>query len=220
MRVAIVIPAKDEEKTIGEVVRSLVREGWKDVFVVDDESLDRTAEVALRTGADIIKLPVALGAFGAIQVGMRYALEKGFDVVVTVDGDMQHKVEFVKNLVEKISKGYDVVIGSCISRGGLLKKSMWKILKVLSGLECMDLTSGFRAYSRNAVETLLMDESFVLEYQDVGVLIICKKKGLKVVEVPVEMNERAHGKSRVFPNIVSILKYTVLTTLYAGINRW
>ena len=105
MRVAIVIPAKDEEKTIGEVVRSLVREGWKDVFVVDDESLDRTAEVALRTGADIIKLPVALGAFGAIQVGMRYALEKGFDVVVTVDGDMQHKVEFVKSLVDKWVQG-------------------------------------------------------------------------------------------------------------------
>ena len=68
MRVAIVIPAKDEEKTIGEVVRSLVREGWKNVFVVDDESLDRTAEVALRTGADIIKLPVALGVFGAIYL--------------------------------------------------------------------------------------------------------------------------------------------------------
>ena len=221
MKTLIIIPARNEEMTIEKVIRGLKREGWHDIVVVDDNSEDNTALLAKRTGVVVISHPICLGAWGAIQTGMRYALKKGYDIIVTVDADDQHEAKYVKHLVEEIKKnGADIVIGAYPERAHWAKKFLWYILKWISGLEFSDITSGFRAYRVGVIDKLLDDQGLILEYQDVGVLLICKKNKLKIREIPVKMQNRRYGNSRVFSSYWTIIKYAITTLFYAGAQRW
>jgi len=77
----VIIPAKDEAKTIGTVIKEIQLSGWHNILVVNDLSLDETAAIAQKNGALVMDLPIHLGAWGAIQAGMRYALEKNMMLV-------------------------------------------------------------------------------------------------------------------------------------------
>ena len=216
----IIIPALNEAASIARVIRKTRECGWQDILVVDDYSSDNTGQIAVRNGAEMLRLPMNLGAWGAIQTGMGYALEKGYTSVVTMDADNQHNPEHIKDLVPLLDQGYDVVIGSCISRGSASKQIAWPFLRKLSGLDIQDLTSGFRAYSRKAMALLLTNESFILDYQDVGVLLLCRKHKLRITEVQVLMCQREYGKSRVFRNMFLVINYFLSTLFLIGTKRW
>ena len=221
MKTLIIVPAKNEERTIEKVVKDLQKERWNHIVVVDDNSEDNTALLARLNGAEVISLPISLGAWGAIQTGMRYALKKGYEIVVTIDADDQHEALYIKELVKEVEQNKtDIVIGAYPDRAHWTKKGLWYILKWISGLNVSDITSGFRAYGLNAIKTLLDTHGLILEYQDVGVLLICKKKKFKIKEIPVKMQNRRYGNSRVFSSYWAIFRYTILTIFYAGINRW
>lgn len=222
MMTLIVIPALNEEKTISHVVNKVRLNGWDHVLVVDDGSDDTTFETAAAMGGvHVIRLPINLGAWGAIQTGMQYAVDKGFDRVVTMDADNQHEAEAIDLLVRRLEdNGNDLVIGSCLSRGSLAKRFIWKMFRILSGLEVADVTSGFRAYSQTAVKLMLTRKSHVLDYQDVGVLMLCRKYKLKIEEIHVDMNHRAHGRSRVYKNFRVIVQYVLTTLFLIGVKRW
>ena len=226
MRTLIIIPALDESETIGTVIHKIKSKGWHDILVVDDGSVDDTGLIAQRSGAQVITLPINIGAWGAIQTGMIYAIKKGYPRVVTIDADDQHEPDYIDDLVKNIQgsslapNGFDVVIGSCLSRGSFFKQIAWNVLKKLSGLKVQDLTSGFRAYNSTAIQTLLNKESLMLDYQDIGVLLLCKKKQLKIGEITVKMNQRANGHSRVYRNAMVIGKYLLSTLFLIGTKRW
>jgi len=220
MKPLIIIPALNEADSIADVIRKTRESGWNDILVIDDFSRDNTGQIAFSNGAGLIRLPINLGAWGAIQTGMGYALEKGYPAAVTMDGDNQHKPEHIKDLIALLDQGHDVVIGSCLSRGSASKQMVWPFLRKLSGLDIQDLTSGFRAYNRKAMALLLTNESFILDYQDVGVLLLCKKNNLKVTEVEVLMCQRENGKSRIFRNLFMIIAYFFSTLFLIGTKRW
>lgn len=216
----IIIPALNEAATIATVIQRTREYGWNDILVIDDFSEDATGQIAINNGAHLIRLPINLGAWGAIQTGIRYALEKGYPAVLTMDGDNQHKPGHIRELLIQLELGSDVVIGSCLSRGALLKQLIWPFLRKISGLDVQDLTSGFRAYNRKAMELLLSNESFILDYQDIGVLLLCKKNNLMITEIEVKMDERAHGKSRIFKNAYMVMKYFLSTVFLIITKRW
>ena len=113
-RIAVIIPAYNEEKTIGSVVRGVkgLGDGYE-VIVVNDCSLDATARNAEREGATVIELPVNLGIGGAVQTGFKYALAAGFDACVQVDGDGQHPPREIPKLIEPLFEdGFDMAVGS------------------------------------------------------------------------------------------------------------
>ncbi len=231
MKTLIIIPALNEAAIIADVVRKTYKSGWHNILVVDDCSQDNTGLIAIENGAELISLPINLGAWGAIQTGMRYALENGYSNVLTMDGDNQHKPEYIRILLTQIKDDdhldsndeihdNDVVIGSCLDRGSASKQFVWPCLRKLSGLDIQDLTSGFRAYNRKAMELLLTNESLILDYQDIGVLILCKKNNLKVAEIEVRMDQRENGKSRIFNNIYMIIKYFFSTLFLISTRRW
>jgi len=221
MKTLIIIPALNESETIGNIILNTKKEGWNDILVVDDCSMDYTRETVKQNGADLICLPINLGAWGAIQTGILFALDKGYSRVVTIDADNQHDPEYIKILLNELDQNQrDIVIGTCLDRGSRAKHFIWKIFKKLSGLEINDLTSGFRAYSKKSMEIVVSDESLILEYQDIGVLLLCKKYGLQLAEIDISMNQRQMGKSRTFHNHMSICRYIFSTLFLIAVKRW
>lgn len=214
----IVIPALNEAATVAEVVRKARAQSGADVVVVDDGSEDETRALALAAGAIVLRAPLWQGAWGAIQTGIRYAIRHGYAGVVTLDADGQHEPEHLLRLVAAAASA-DVVIAACPSRGSLARHVAWRYFRLLTGFDVEDLTSGFRYYNARACRLLAGEEATLLDYQDIGVLLLLRRSGLRVAEMLVPMNPRTTGKSRVFGSWWSVIRYMAETTLLC-LARW
>ena len=217
-RLLAVIPALNEAACIGDVIAQMRRHADVDVLVVDDGSTDDTAAVAIVNGARVLRAPLWQGAWGAIQTGIRYALRHGYSGVVTLDADGQHEPAHLPRLLEA-SRTADVVIAACPSRGSRLRQLAWGYFRLLTGFGIEDLTSGFRYYSARACRILQTREATLLDYQDIGVLLLLRSARLSIAEVPVEMNARVSGASRVFFSWWTVARYMIETSLLC-LARW
>ncbi len=207
-----VIPAKDEEASIGNVVRSLKTQFSADVLVISDGSTDSTVERAKEAGAIVLTQIISLGAWRTMQTGIRFAVKHDYQFVITMDGDGQHLAEEVPKLLAE-AKDNDVVIGSCIDRGSILRHFAWNLFRITSGLKIKDITSGFRLYNSAALHTLENRVATLLEFQDLGVLLLLRSVGLNIREVNVSMNVRVDGKSRIFRSWFRVAQYMLETAL-------
>jgi glycosyltransferase involved in cell wall biosynthesis len=214
----IVIPARDEAATIGMVVSSLIAAGWNDIFVIDDQSSDDTGHIARRAGATVVRPVLPLGAWGGMQLGIRHALARGYQAVITMDADGQHEVQDIPTLLAGAADA-DVVIGAHPQRASRLRHIAWRWFRVITDLDLEDVTSGFRYYNRDAIKILAAEEATLFDYQDVGVLLLLRKAGLRIAEVPVSMNTRQAGRSRIFYSWFSVARYMISTTLLC-LARW
>lgn len=149
-----------------------------------------------------------------MQTGIRYCYVNDYDRVITFDADGQHLPNSITQLVAAQSlSDDDVVIGSCIQRGSGARHVAWRLFRALSCIDVADLTSGLRIYSRAAIAILSSREATLLEYQDVGVLLMLKTFGLSLSEVQVEMLPREDGISRIFHSWGAVCYYMTHTTL-------
>ncbi len=210
----VLIPAHNEAATVGRVVAEVRRSCDYPVVVIDDCSTDATAAVAHGAGATVLPLPLQLGAWGAIQTGLRYALRHGCRIAITMDADGQHQPAFLKDLLGPLmTNRADVVIGAFPPRASPARRLAWGYFRWLTGLELEDITSGLRAYNHDAMTLLASREASLLDYQDVGVLLILHRRGLRTLEVPVSMQPRAQGGSRVFASWWTVGRYMLETSL-------
>jgi len=218
--VIVVIPARDEQADVADVVARVLALGFRAV-VVDDHSSDRTRQVARGAGATVLELPFHAGSWAAIQAGMRYARQYDCSHVVTLDADGQHNPEDIPQLLGLMAgRGApNVAIGACVARANRRRRLAWRVLRWLSGLQVRDLTSGFRAYDRTAVDLLASQQHTLLEYQDVGVLLCLGHAGLDIVEIEVPMQPRCHGMSRIFNSWSMVAYYLVYSALIGGSRR-
>lgn len=210
--ILVVIPARDEVETIATLIGQLRAAGHRDVLVIDDHSQDGTGAAALDSGARVIRPVLPLGAWGGMQTGIRYGLRAGYGHVLTMDADGQHEVEEIPKLLAAPPLA-DVVIGAFPERASRLRLLAWAWFRRLSGFDLRDLTSGFRLYNRAAMTVMAAPEATQLDYQDVGALLMIRRAGLSIKEVPVQMQLRLSGKSRIFHSWLSVLKYMAVTTL-------
>lgn len=214
MDAVLLIPAHNEQPTVGTIVRAARALTGHEVVVIDDESHDNTVQAARRAGATVLPLSLRLGAWGAIQTGLRYALRRGHRIAVTLDADGQHDPAYIEALLAPIRAGEaDVVIGACPTRVSRARRFAWSFFRLLTGFRIEDITSGFRAYNHAAMKVLASAEASLIDYQDVGVLLILRHKGLRLVEVPVVMAPRATGISRVFSSWLIVVRYMLQTSL-------
>jgi len=215
----VVIPARDEQDDITRVIREIHAACGLDVVVVDDASGDATIARARAVGAFVIPLSLQLGAWGAIQTGIRYALRAGYDCVLTMDADGQHEAVWIDAILAPVVSGRaDVAIGCCLQRGSRMRKIAWRLMKAVSDLRLEDLTSGFRVYNRAAMELLASREATLLEYQDVGVLALMRGHGLEIEDVEVTMLPRRSGASRVYYSWFAVFYY-MCHTLLLGFSK-
>ncbi len=215
----VVIPAFNEEQDLGGVIRQIKELNEFDVLVVNDGSTDRTAEVACDAQATVLNLSQQLGAWGALQTGLRYALRNGYKYVLTMDADGQHEAVWIWEMFQPVISGdADVSIGSCVRRGSRARKLAWVLLKAASGLTMQDITSGFRVYNERAIRVLSGRQATLLDYQDVGVLVQLNNAGLRLTDVPVTMLPRSSGTSRVYHSWLVVASY-MFQTLLLGISK-
>jgi glycosyltransferase involved in cell wall biosynthesis len=216
---ALLVPAHNEAGTVHTVVANALRLYPYPVYVIDDASADGTAEQARAAGARVIPLAAQLGAWGATQAGIRYAIERGHDAVVTLDADGQHDPAYVDALLAPLRAGAaDVCIGAWTERGSTLRRIAWHLLRLSSGIDLNDLTSGFRAYNAAAMQLLSGWRATYLDYQDVGVLALMLRHGMTVVDIPTRMAERGAGASRVFASWLIVVRY-MIHTMTLGLSK-
>ncbi len=214
----VVIPAYNESATIERVIADVRRMGYP-VIVVNDCSTDDTVAKAESAGAHVLDLPIRLGAWGGTQAGMRYALSMGAKYIITLDADGQHRAEDITCLHSALTEHTDIIIGACIERGSKARKIAWRLFRILTGLDIHDLTSGFRLYTIKAARELIKRESLFFEYQDIGILLLARAKGLRMKEVPVTMLPRAFGKSHIFQSWFQVFYYMMYTLLIVCVRR-
>ena len=207
-RIAVIIPAYNEERTVGEVVRGVKALGQGfDVVVINDSSRDRTAQSAEAAGATVIELPYNLGIGGAVQTGFKYAVINGYDGCVQADGDGQHPPEEIAKLVGPLfTDGYDIVIGSRFVGQTKYRVPFMRaigiriisiFLKMVSGMTVKDTTSGFRALNSRAMA--FFANEYPQDYPEPESLLFAHKKKFRVKEVSIEMRDREHGISSITP---------------------
>jgi glycosyltransferase involved in cell wall biosynthesis len=217
-RTLVVIPALNEADCIGEIIGQARQRAATDVLVVDDGSTDDTAAIATLAGATVLRAPLWQGAWGAIQTGIRFAVRHGYSAVITMDADGQHEPGYLPELIEA-GRDADVVIAACVSRGSHARQLAWAYFRLLTGLRFDDLTSGFRYYGPRACQLLASEEATLLDYQDIGVLLLLRRANLRISEISVMMNPRKSGASRIFFSWWTVGWYMAETSLLA-LARW
>ncbi len=206
IKILVIIPAYNEEESVGKVIdRVKTQLPEADILVVNDGSMDRTSEKAKESGAVVLDLPFNLGIGGAMQAGYKYALEKDFDIAIQVDGDGQHDPKEIPKLLKMLEeKNVDMVIGSRFIGDSEFKSSVMRrvgisilsrMIYLITGQKITDSTSGFRAVSRKAIKLFAMD--YPQDYPEPESLVLLHKAGLKIGEVPVNMNQRLAGESSI-----------------------
>jgi len=207
------IPAFNEESTIERTILSIPRkiQGVDDVqvLVIDDGSNDKTVELALNAGADkIVSHHTNSGVGAAFMTGIRNAILKNVDIVVTIDADSQFDSKEIPNLIRPILNNQaDVVIGS-----RFLKKMptnypkiktfgnrvFTRIVSWAAGQKFTDTQTGFRAYLKDVLLSISVVNEFTYTQE---VLLDLKFKNFKIIEVPVSVYYNEKRKSRVVKNI-------------------
>lgn len=195
MKLAIQIPAWNEEATIASTIAALPRAvaGFDtvEVLVVDDGSADGTAEAAAAAGARVVRLPLHRGLAHAFTAGLTAALAAGADVIVNTDADGQYDPADLPRLVAPILSGQaDIVLGdrgvATLSHFSPFKRALQRLgaraVRLLSGVPVWDATTGYRAFSRAAAAHLNCFTTFTYTLET---LIQAGQAGFAVGSVPV-----------------------------------
>lgn len=225
--ISIVIPTYNEKENIKRLIPKIF-EIVKDaeVIVVDDNSKDGTGDAARslqkKYKVRLIERPRKMGIGSAYKTGFKAA--KG-DVVFEIDADLSHDPRFLPQFLEAIKNGYDIAIGSRYVKGGniigwgIYRKSVSKIANMLSRillrLDVSDVTTGYRAYKKSALNSINIEKiksdgySFQLE-----ILYKLFKKGYKIKEIPIIFEDRKVGKSKLARKEMLNYIYTVLRLMF------
>ena len=202
---AVVVPAKDEEATLGELLDRVARVTVPGYvlcpIVVDDGSADRTSEVARERGAAVVRHAKNRGLGAAVRTGLGVAVEAGASVVAYLDADLEYYPEDIPGLVEPILAGRaDYALGSRFlggARGMRLYRRLGNyaftaLLALLTGCGISDGQSGMRAFSREAAARA----EIIHDYNYAQVLTLdLVRKGFRLEEVPIRYRVREHGES-------------------------
>jgi glycosyltransferase involved in cell wall biosynthesis len=223
-----IVPAYNEEASVAGVIRELHDfDAGFDVVVVDDGSVDRTAEVARDAGAHVVTLPFNLGIGGAVQTGFRYAWERGYELAVRVDGDGQHDPGELPAILGPLLAGEaDIVVGSRFAGTGSFRSSRSRRLGIrilawtVSALvrqRVTDPTSGFQALNRHGIALFAAD--YPHDYPEVEATVMVVRHRLRLREEPVRMRERSGGQSSIGALSAVYYMTKVLLALFVGLFR-
>jgi len=217
-RVLVVISTRNHAAGIQHLiqrVRSLV---GADVLVVDNRSTDGTCHLAESTGATVLRPLLAMTTWGSLQTGLRYGLARGYDAVITIDAEGRYEVEEIKTLLDHRYEG-DVVVSFFPARMSWIRRLAWQWFRWITGFALQDFVSGFRLYNRRSLEVATSTEATLLDYQDIGTLLLIRRRGLRVAEVALSMHTLKVDKSKIFQSWANAVRYIAVSSLLS-IAHW
>ncbi len=191
MKICIIMPGYNESRTIGQVVTN-ARKIIDDVVVIDDGSNDNTAQIAQNAGAYVIRHEINKGKGAALQTGFQYAVDKGYDIVVTMDSDGQHDPADIPNFLGALDKiGSGIIIGSRmgdISTMPWIRRCTNKLTSFtaskIAHQNINDSQSGFRLITIDVLKTIKLETTgFETESE---ILIKASKAGFRIISVPIK----------------------------------
>jgi glycosyltransferase involved in cell wall biosynthesis len=230
-RILVVLPALNEERTVALVVKE-VQAAIPDatVLVVDDGSIDRTGDQARSAGAQVVTNPFTLGVGGAMRVGFRVAESRGYEVLLQVDADGQHDARDIKLLLAELDDepGPQIVIGArfagqedfAVPRARrIAMRILAHHLSRVTGTRLTDVTSGFRAHNRAAIE--IFAKSYPADYlsDTIESLIIVADAGGRIHQVAVTMRPRLAGSPSQSPGRAALYLLRVMLVLALSVFR-
>lgn len=224
MKVLIIIPAHNEEHNLKRVIDHLTDTcpGY-DYVIINDGSTDRTKEICEENQYHVIHHPVNRGLTVAMQTGMNYAMEHGYDMALQFDADGQHLPEYIEDMVTCMEESNcDIVIASRFYKtkmpvrmrtlGG---KMISAAIYLTTGKYLTDPTSGMRLYKRNIINLLAKNVKFAPEPDTVAYFM---RMGAEVCEVKVKMEERTGGQSYLTP--INATKYMIRVLSAILLFQW
>lgn len=189
---------------------------------MNDGSKDQTVDICKQEGYRYLDLPVNLGLSGAVQAGLKFAYEQDYDCALQFDGDGQHKAEYIQQMIECMEQGYDIVIGSRFvtekkphSLRMLGNSIISSAIRCVTGRRICDPTSGMRLYNRKMIYEFAMNINYDPEPDTLAFLM---RKGAKIKEMQVEMDERTAGES-IF-NFASSISYMLRVWISIIFIQW
>lgn len=232
-KVLIIIPAYNESENIEHVVRHMMEEAPQyDYLVVNDGSTDNTLDLCRKANFHYLDLSINMGIGGAVQAGYVYAHKNNYDIAVQMDGDGQHDIAYLDELLKPIlDKKADVVIGSrFLEKEGFQSSAGRRLgINILSGLiwlttgqRIMDVTSGYRAVNRMFID--IYSKDYPTDYPEPEAIVSAIMHRGRVKEVPVQMKAREGGTSSITfkKSIYYMIKVTLaifICRLSYGIRR-
>jgi len=226
--VLVVIPAFNESKSIGQVLDQISSHGFQ-TLVVNDGSIDATADIAHQHGSRVVSLPLNSGVGGALRCGFRYAVENGFTAVIQCDADGQHLPNHLVDLLNAANRiDAHMVIGSRFGSisttydPSLVRRfAMWALSKVAQRAtkhKITDSTSGFRLIRQPLLGELAVNLPTYYLGDTFEAVVVAGRAGYHIEEIGVAMAPRMHGRSS-SGNVRSILLIgKVMTTVLLGIH--
>ena len=232
MKCLIIIPAYNEAANIEKVINNIVQNYPQyDYVIINDGSTDKTEKVCVNAGYQVLNLPINMGIGGAVQTGYRYAKKNNYDAAVQIDGDGQHDVAFLEDMLKLLETGEaDVVIGSrFVQKEGFQSSQIRRVgirflsilAQILTGVQIRDITSGYRVVNRRFIEIYAND--YPADYPEPEAMIIAAVHGGRIKEYPVIMRERENGTSSITfkKSVYYMIKVTLAIVIYriAG-KKW
>lgn len=206
LRTLIIIPAFNEEGSIEKVVNNLIEKFPKyDYLVINDGSTDHTQSICNSNKYQVVNLVINMGIGGAVQTGYRYARDNHYDIAVQIDGDGQHDVSYLEEMIRPIEEGQaDIVIGSrFLEKEGFQSTQIRRVGinflsflgKLLTGVRVKDITSGYRVVNTKFIRIFALD--YPADYPEPEAMVIAAVHGGRIKEYPVIMRERKAGESSI-----------------------
>jgi len=226
--VLVVVPAFNEVKSIGQVVNQVVTFGFQ-TLVVDDGSIDQTADIARQHGAHVVSLPLNSGVGGALRCGFRYAVENGFAAVIQCDADGQHLPNHLSDLVDAANRtNAHMMIGSRFGSENtthnptLLRRFAMSVLSKVAQHatkhKITDSTSGFRLIRQPLLGELAVQLPEYYLGDTFETVVVAGRAGYHIEEIGVAMAPREFGNSSSGDVRSILLIGKVLTTVLLGLH--
>ena len=213
MKLLLILPAYNEKDNIVNTVNRILE--FKetnqthvevDYIVINDGSTDNTEEICKNNNIKCLSLVQNLGIGGAVQTGYIYAYLNNYDIAVQFDGDGQHDIFSLPDLIKPILEDEaDFTVGSrFINKGTTFQSTFMRrvgiknlsfLIRLFSGLKISDVTSGYRAANKKALAFLA--KNYPMDYPEPESVVSLKKNKFRIKEVQVNMFERTAGKSSI-----------------------
>ena len=212
----VIVPTYNESKNVSNLLNLFVESSF-DVLIVDDNSPDGTSEIVKNyileySNINLLERSGKLGLGSAYRDGFNWALERGYKSIVEMDADFSHSYSDLRNL-HTYKKDYDLIIGSRYVSGGrtegwstgrkLLSITANNLAKIFLNIKVNDMTSGFRIYSRECLESINYQNTKSNGYAfQIEMTLLVSNNNKSIKEIPITFYERSLGDSKMSKAIV------------------